>query len=73
MRGSFNPYIILVDLYDGMGNYQAEIEILKRVQAMNPQEPSVAQKIQMVEMKMSGNFTPPDTTKQDGTQQDTTK
>lgn len=73
MRGSFNPYIILIDLYDGMGNYQAELEILKRVQAMNPQDPSVAQKIQMVEMKMSGNFTPPDTTRQDTTSQDTTK
>jgi hypothetical protein len=68
MRGSFNPYIILVDLYDAQGNYSAELEILQRVQAMNPQDQSIAQKIQMVQMKMSGgNINIPDTTSKDTT------
>jgi len=72
MSGRFNPYIISIDIYDAMGNYQAELEILKRVQAMNPQDPSVLQKIQEVETKMRGGSLPQDTTKQDGTDTDTT-
>ena len=67
MRGSFNPYIILIDLYDGLGDYRAELEILQRVQAMNPQDQSVAQKIQDVQRKMSGGSLTPDTTKTDTT------
>jgi hypothetical protein len=71
MSGRFNPYIIAIDIYDAMGNYQAELEILKRVQAMNPQDPSVLQKIQEVETKMRGGSLPQDTLDQDGTDTDT--
>ncbi len=67
MRGTFNPYIILIDIYDAMGNYQAAIDVLKKVQAVNPRDPSVQQKILEMQTKMSGGTIQQDTTSNDTT------
>jgi hypothetical protein len=61
----YNPYRILLDLYDMQGAYQKEIDILKKLQRIFPQERSIQDRIfQLQELiSMQGNNQPDTTTK----------
>jgi hypothetical protein len=58
LNSSYNPYRVLIDMYDLKHDYKNELEILKDLQTrFYPNEPSLKQRIQFVE-KLAGE---PDT------------
>ena len=50
----YNPYRILIDIYEAKGQYQQAIEILNRLSTVSPNDPSVQQKMQILKQKMQG-------------------
>jgi len=50
----FNPYMILLDIYDAKGEYNKELDILNTLVQQYPNDPSIRQRINMVKDKMSG-------------------
>jgi hypothetical protein len=49
MNSYYNPYRCLLDLYDMTKEYDKSINILRRLAALYPTDPSIKQKIQMLE------------------------
>lgn len=41
IQSYYNPYRVLLDIYDGRQDYAQAIEILNRVEAMSPNDPSI--------------------------------
>lgn len=58
MESYYNPYRILLDIYEGRQDYNKAMEILNELQAMNPNDASVKLKMQNIRNKMEGK---PDT------------
>lgn len=54
-QGYYNPYRILIDVYESRGEYQKELEILERLSAFNPADQTVKQKIDGIRARLSGN------------------
>ena len=52
----FNPYRILLDIYEAKGNYQAALNLLDVMSKSNPNDPAIFQKRQVIQQKMSGTY-----------------
>ena len=50
----YNPYRILIDIYEAQCQYQKAIDILNRLSLVSPNDPSVQQKMVILKQKMSG-------------------
>lgn len=51
----YNPYRILLDIYEHSGKYQQALDILNKLQELNPGDPSVKQKMESIKQILSGN------------------
>lgn len=51
----YNPYRILMDIYETRGEYAKAIDVLQRLQSMSPNDPTIKTKIDELKLKMSGN------------------
>ncbi|MDZ4713131.1 MAG: DUF2723 domain-containing protein [bacterium] len=49
----YNPYRILLDVYEVKGEYQKALELLNRLSAMSPNDPNVKQKMESIKQKMN--------------------
>ena len=54
IQSYYNPYRILIDIYEAKGQYQKAIDILNRLSIESPNDPSVQQKMQILRQKMQG-------------------
>ena len=54
IQSYYNPYRILIDIYEAKGQYQKAIDILNRLSLESPNDPSVQQKMQILKQKMQG-------------------
>jgi tetratricopeptide (TPR) repeat protein len=52
----FNPYRLLLDIYDAKGNYQGALNLLDIMAKSNPNDASIIQKREAIKQKMSGNI-----------------
>ncbi|MBS1518051.1 MAG: DUF2723 domain-containing protein [Bacteroidetes bacterium] len=52
VQSYYNPYRILLDIYESKGEYQKAIDLLNRLSAMSPGDPSIKQKIESIKQKM---------------------
>ena len=50
----FNPYRILIDIYESQGKYGEALAIIQRLGTLNPGDPSIQQKIQELQNKING-------------------
>jgi hypothetical protein len=50
----WNPYKILIDIYEGRDEYGKAIDILTRLDRISPGSPEVKMKIQMLQEKLQG-------------------
>ncbi len=60
VQSYYNPYRILLDLYEMERDYQKSIDLLQKLQAMFPEERSISQRIAELQTMMSAK-TGPDT------------
>ena len=51
----WNPYKILIDIYDAKGEYAKELEILNRLDKISPNSPEVKMKMQLLQQRLQGN------------------
>ncbi|OYV86775.1 MAG: hypothetical protein B7Z63_03475 [Ignavibacteriae bacterium 37-53-5] len=58
VRSAYNPYRILLDIYEEKGAYQKEIGLLSKLQDMFPGEKSIQFKIQELQAMVKGRNTP---------------
>jgi tetratricopeptide (TPR) repeat protein len=54
VQSYYNPYRILIDIYEARSQYQQAIDVLNRLSLISPNDPSVQQKMQILKQKMSG-------------------
>lgn len=54
IQSPWNPYKLLLDIYDGRGDYENEIDILNRLHKITPDSREVNDKIESVRAKMEG-------------------
>jgi hypothetical protein len=54
MKSYYNPYRILLDLYDVRKEYNKEMELLEKLSKLYPNDPSIVQKKEVVKLKISG-------------------
>ncbi|HRE41765.1 MAG TPA: DUF2723 domain-containing protein [Ignavibacteria bacterium] len=52
VQSFYNPYRVLIDIYETQGQYQKALDILGRLQMMNPNDPNVQQKMNLIRSKM---------------------
>jgi len=55
LQSYYNPYRVLLDIYEAKGDYQKALNLLNE---LDPRDPSVNQKRESIKMKMTGAFTP---------------
>jgi len=55
LQSYYNPYRVLLDIYDVRGDYQKALNLLNE---LDPRDPSVNQKRESIKMKMSGTLSP---------------
>jgi hypothetical protein len=55
IQNYYNPYRILMDVYETKKEYAKAIEILQRLQSMNPNDHTIKTKMDEIRKKMSGN------------------
>ncbi len=58
VQSYYNPYRILLDIYESKGEYQKALDLLGRLSSMSPNDPTILQKIESIKQKMnnpSGN------------------
>ncbi|MDQ3019203.1 MAG: DUF2723 domain-containing protein [Bacteroidota bacterium] len=58
VQSYYNPYRILLDVYEVKGEYQKALDLLNRLSVMNPGDVSIKQKMESIKQKMnnpSGN------------------
>jgi len=48
----YNPYRILLDIYEAKGDYPKAMELLNNLSASNPNDPSIKQKMESIKQKM---------------------
>ncbi len=53
MQSYYNPYRIMLDLYEAKGEYQKALDLLNRISVMNPGDASIKQKIESIKQKMN--------------------
>ena len=53
-KSYFNPYRILLDIYDLKADYKSAMNILDQLSKENPNDASIIQKIESIKQKMSG-------------------
>jgi len=53
VQSYYNPYRILLDIYEARAEYQKALDLLNRLSAMSPNDPSIMQKIESIKQKMS--------------------
>ena len=54
IQSPWNPYKLLLDIYDGRGDYNNELDILHKLQKITPDSHEVSDKIESVKSKMEG-------------------
>lgn len=54
IQSPWNPYKLLLDIYDGRGDYDNELDILHKLQKITPDSHEVNDKIESVKSKMEG-------------------
>jgi hypothetical protein len=59
----FNPYRLLLDIYEAKGNYQGALNLLDVISKSNPNDASIIQKRESIKQKMSGGQNKKDTSK----------
>lgn len=52
VQSYYNPYRILLDIYETRGDYQKALDLLNRLSVMSPGDQSVKQKIESIKQKM---------------------
>ncbi|MFC2092552.1 protein O-mannosyl-transferase family [Bacteroidota bacterium] len=52
MQSYYNPYRILIDIYEAQGQYQKALDILNRLSLVSPNDPAVQQKMAIIKQKM---------------------
>jgi hypothetical protein len=55
VQSYYNPYRILLDIYETKGDYQKALDLLNKLSAMSPGDASVKQKIESIKIKMSNS------------------
>ncbi len=55
IKSYWNPYKILIDIYEARGEYSNAIDILDRLDGMSPNTPEIKQKIELLKNKSQGN------------------
>ncbi|MBP1654743.1 MAG: hypothetical protein H6Q28_1299, partial [Bacteroidetes bacterium] len=66
----WNPYRVLLDLYDMKKEYAKAIELMRSLQIMIPNDPSVQQRIAVLEAQLAAqNAGKADTARRAGTPQ----
>ncbi|MCL4511300.1 MAG: DUF2723 domain-containing protein [Bacteroidetes bacterium] len=58
IQSAYNPYRILLDIYEEKGEYQKEIGLLTKLQGMFPSEKSIQFKIQELQAMVKGRNNP---------------
>ena len=58
IQSPWNPYKLLLDIYEGRGDYRSELDILYRLQRITPDSHEVNDKIESVKSRMEGNNNP---------------
>ncbi len=53
VQSYYNPYRILLDIYDTKGDYQKALDLLNKLSAISPGDASVKQKIESIKLKMA--------------------
>jgi len=53
IRGDYNPYFMLKQIYDNLGEYSKFVEVLKKLQAVRPGDTSVQELIEEYKSKIS--------------------
>ncbi len=53
VQSYYNPYRILLDLYEARKEYQKSLDLLNTLLTMSPNDPSIKQKIESIKLKMS--------------------
>ncbi len=53
VQSYYNPYRILLDIYETKGDYQKALDLLNRLSAMSPGDASVKQKMESIKQKMA--------------------
>lgn len=53
VQSYYNPYRILLDVYETKGDYQKALDLLNKLSAMSPGDASVRQKMESIKQKMS--------------------
>ncbi|MBX7042339.1 MAG: DUF2723 domain-containing protein [Ignavibacteria bacterium] len=53
VQSYYNPYRILLDIYDTKGEYQKALDLLNKLSAISPGDASVKQKIESIKLKMA--------------------
>ncbi len=59
VQSYYNPYRILLDIYDMEKNYQKSIDLLQKLQVMFPNERGISQRIAELQAMMNMKVTPP--------------
>lgn len=53
VQSYYNPYRILLDIYEAKGSYQKALDLLNNLQLMSPNDASIKQKIESIKLKMN--------------------
>ncbi|MBS1552490.1 MAG: DUF2723 domain-containing protein [Bacteroidetes bacterium] len=53
IQSYYNPYRILLDLFETRKEYQRALDLLNTLQTMSPNDPNIKQKIESIKLKMS--------------------
>lgn len=54
MNSYYNPFRVLLEIYENRNDYQKAIDILRRLQASYPNDPAIQQRIAMLQARMNG-------------------
>ncbi|RPI16984.1 MAG: DUF2723 domain-containing protein [Ignavibacteriae bacterium] len=54
MTSAWNPYKLLIDIYDARNDYKSELELLERIDRIAPGSPEVKMKIETLKQKLQG-------------------
>ena len=51
----YNPYRLLIDIYDERKDYNSEIDILTRLEKVMPGRPEISRKIELLKARLEGD------------------
>jgi tetratricopeptide (TPR) repeat protein len=55
IQSYWNPYKLLMDIYEARGDYSKALDILYQLDRISPNSPEVKQKIELMKLKQQGN------------------